>query len=53
MYVHALTISHNIEECLNGVDMQKTDIHFVHHVIDYCKDCVCSITYNHLLYIEE
>lgn len=37
--VRSITYNHSkyIEECLNGVAMQKTDFPFVHHVIDDCS----------------
>ena len=37
--VRSCTYNHSkyIEDCLNGVAMQKTDFPFVHHVIDDCN----------------
>ena len=38
VYVRSITYNQSqyIEDCLNGVAMQKTDFPFVHHVIDDC-----------------
>lgn len=39
VYVQSITYNQSsyIEDCLNGVAMQKTDFPFVHHVIDDCS----------------